>query len=197
MSLQKKLGFGALIGFLAAVPSLAQSFGVGASVGLVNDVTQKFHIDQFNRRDLNGWVEYEMEEKLVLRATLGSLNMKGANAGQVVTPPFATNPVTLPDLMNRVRYGMVSISYELVEKGLTSGLFAGVGGYTIRPESVDPEIANYRDARETAFGWHAGVDGGVRLFSRLNLLVRITYHNIRSSSGRSLLTANGGLSYRF
>lgn len=196
MPLEKKLGFAVLIGFLFAGAAPAQSFGVGAAIGVVNDVTNKFHIDEFSTRDLNAWVDYEVHEKVILRATLGRLRMKGVNAGQVITP-FEASSITLPDLTDIVDYGTIGVSYELVEGGLTSGLFAGLGGYTIRPEAADPSIANYRDPRETVFGWHAGVDGSAQIVSHLNLIVRLTYHNIRSSSGRSLLTANGGFAYRF
>ena len=197
MSPQTKLGFGVLIAFLFAGPSLAQTFGVGASIGLVNDISDKFHLDEFRSRDLNLWVDYELSGKVFFRGTLGTLRMRGVNAGQVVTQPFATTSITLPDLANRVNYGTIGVSYEFAEQGFTSGIFAGLGGYTIRPYGVDESIANYRDQRETVFGWHAGVDGGVQLVSHLSLVIRVTYHNIRSSTGRSLLTANGGFAYRF
>jgi hypothetical protein len=64
-------------------------------------------------------------------------------------------------------------------------------------DSAPAEVANYRDQRETAFGWHGGVEGGVQIVSRLSFMIRLTYHNIRSESGRSLLTANAGFVYRF
>ena len=197
MSLQKKLGFGVLTGFLVAGPSLAQSFGVGATIGVVNDVSERFRVEEFKPRDLNAWVDYEVQEKVIVRATVGTLRMKGANAGQVVTPPSGSSSVTLPDLTNHVDYGTLGVSYEFAEGEFTSGLFAGFGGYKIVPDAVDAAIANYRDPHETAFGLHGGVDGGVQLVSRLTLMIRLTYHNIRSSSGRSLLTANAGLMYRF
>ncbi len=193
MSLQKKLGFGVLTGFLVAGPSLAQSFGVGATIGVVNDVSERFHVEEFKPRDLNAWVDYEVHEKVIVRATLGTLRMKGVNAGQVVTPPSGSSSVTLPDLTNHVDYATL----EFAEGGFTSGLFAGFGGYKIVPDAADAAIANYRDPHETAFGLHGGVDGGVQLVSRLTLMICLTYHNIRSSSGRSLLTANTGLMYRF
>ncbi len=193
---QRKIGFGLLI-LLAAAPALAQSINVGAAIGLVNDVSDRVHIDEFEPRDLNAWVDYEVQDKVVVRATLGRLRMKGVNAGRVVTPELFSPSITLPDLTNQVDYGTIGVSYEFVERGYTSGLFAGLGGYTIRPDAVDPSVANYRDPRETVFGWHVGVDGGVRLVSRLSLMVRLTYHNIRSSSGRSLVTANAGFAYRF
>lgn len=197
MSSQNKLGFAVLIGLLFAGPSLAQTFGVGASIGLVNDISDQFHLDEFHSRDLNAWVDYEVQGKVFFRGTLGTLRMKGANAGLVVTQPFATTSITLPDLTNKVNYGTIGVSYEFAEQGFTSGIFAGLGGYVIRPYSVDESIANYRDQRETVFGWHAGVDGGVQLVKHLTLVIRVTYHNIRSSTGRSLLTANGGFAYRF
>jgi len=198
VSLQKKLGFGVLTGFLVAGSSLAQSFGAGATIGLVNDVTEKFHVDGFKPTDLNAWVDYEVHEKVMVRATLGRLRMKGVNAGQVVTRPSGSSSITLPGLTNHVDYGTLGVSYEFFEGAYTSGLFAGFGGYKIIPDAVeDAFIANYRDPHETVLGWHGGVDGGVQLISRLSLMVRVTYHSIRSSSGRSLLTANGGLMYRF
>jgi hypothetical protein len=197
VSLQKKLGFGVLVGLLVAGSSLAQSFGVGAAIGLVNDVTDEFHVDKFKPKDLNLWLDYEVQERVIFRATLGTLRMKGVNAGLEVTPPLFTSPVTLPDLKNHVDYGTIGVSYLFAEGDYTSGLFAGFGGYKIRPDAVDEAIASYRDQRETVWGWHAGVDGGVRLVSRLTLMIRLTYHNIRASSVRSLLTANGGFAYRF
>lgn len=197
MSSQKKLGSGVLFCFLIAGTALAQTVGVGATVGVVNDVTERFHVDEFKPRDVNLWVDYEVQEKVQVRATLGNLRMKGANAGQVVSPPLSSSSVTLPDLTNHVDYATLGVSYEFAEGGYTSGIFAGFGGYRIRPAPVDPQIANFRDQRETVWGWHAGVDGGVQLVKRLTLMLRLTYHSIRSSTGRSLLTANAGFVYRF
>ena len=156
MSSQNKLGFGILIGLLFAGASLAQTIGVGASIGLVNDISDEFHWDEFRSRDLSAWVDYEVQHKVFFRGTLGSLRMKGVNAGKVVTPPFDTTSITLPDLENKVNYGTIGVSYEFAEQGFTSGIFAGIGGYTIRPYDVDESIANYRDPRETVFGWHFG-----------------------------------------
>jgi hypothetical protein len=197
VSLHKKMGLAGLITILFAGPCLAQGVGIGATVGAVNDIGGKFHIDGFNTRDLNAWVDYETQEKVLVRATFGSLRLKGVNAGQTVSPPSGDPPVTLPSLMNSVDYATLGVSYLFAEAGYTSGIFAGFGGYRIRPDAVADNIANYRDQRETALGWHAGVDGSVQLVSRLSLMIRVTYHNIRNEAGRSLLTANAGLWYRF
>jgi hypothetical protein len=140
-------------------------------------------------------VDYEVQEKVLVRVMLGSLRVKGSNAGQQVT--LGDTLVTLPDLTNHIDYASLGVSYLFAEAGYTSGIFAGFGGYKVRPDSVPAEIANFRDQRETAFGFHAGVDGSMPLVSRLSFVLRVTYHNIRSASGRSLLTANGGFVYRF
>ena len=41
--------------------ALAQGWGVGASVGLTNDVDHRFALDEFRRHDVNAWVQYELE----------------------------------------------------------------------------------------------------------------------------------------
>ena len=42
----------------------------------------------------------------------------------------------LPELEESVRYGIVSVSYLFWEGYFTSGLFAGIGGYGMRPDPV-------------------------------------------------------------
>jgi hypothetical protein len=197
VSLHKKLGLAGLIAFLFAGPSLAQSVGVGAAVGVVNDIGGKFHIDEFKPRDLNAWVDCELQEKVLVRGTVGSLRLKGVNAGKTVSLSPGGPPVTLPDLKNNVDYATLGVSYLFAEGGYTSGIFAGFGGYKIVPDAAPADIANYRDQHETVFGWHAGVEGGIQLVSRLSLMLRVTYHSIRSEAGRSILTANAGFGYRF
>ena len=198
MSVHKKLLFAGLVAFLFAGPALAQGgVGVGATIGLVNDVTDRFHVDEFKSKDANLWVDYEVQDRVLLRATLGTLRVKGSNAGEVVTPPGTNTPVVLPDLTSHMDYASIGVSYQFLEGGYTSGIFAGFGGYKVRPDSVAPEIANYRDQRETVFGWHGGVDGSFQIVSRLSFLVRLTYHGVRSEKSRSLLTANAGFVYRF
>jgi hypothetical protein len=171
--------------------------GVGATIGLVNDVGGRFQIDEFKSKDVNLWVDYEVQAKVLVRAMLGTLRVKGANAGKDVTLPAGGAPVTLPDLTEHIDYATLGVSYQFAEGGYTSGLFAGFGGYKVRPDSAPADVANYRDQRETAYGWHGGVEGGMQIVPRLSFLLRLTYHSIRSESGRSLLTANAGFGYRF
>ena len=197
MSLHKKLGLAAVSAFLVAGPSLAQGVGVGASFGVVNDVGGEFHIDEFNKTDANFWVDYEVEEKTLVRLMLGTLHTKGSNAGKDVISPVTGATITLPDLTQHIDYATLGVSYQVFEMGFKSGLFAGFGAYRVRPESAPEEIANFRDQRETVLGFYGGVEGSFRVVSRLSFQMRLTYHNIRSESGRSLLTADAGFGWRF
>jgi hypothetical protein len=197
VSLVKKLASAGVVVFLSAGSAMAQGVGVGATIGVVNDITDHFHLDEFKAKDVNLWVDYELEPKVLARATFGTLKVHGANAGLEVTPSGSSSSITLPDLADHVDYATADVSYQFWEGDYTSGIFGGFGGYKIRPDSVDPSIASYSDKRETAFGWHAGVDGSFQVVSRLSLIIRLTYHNIRSSPVRSLVTANAGLGYRF
>ena len=176
--------------------ALAQPWGVGASVGLTNDVDHRFALDEFRRHDVNAWVQYEIEERVMLRGSFGSLRVSGSKAGttgNIVGSPTAP----LPDLTDRINYGTLGVSYEFWEGSYTSGFFAGIGGYRIEPDAVEPALASFRDARETVFGWHVGLDGSAQLTRRLSVLARLTLHKIKSAEGHSILTANAGLLYRF
>jgi hypothetical protein len=192
----KRFWLAAAMALLACGPARGQGWGVGASVGLVNDIGNKFRLDEFRRHDVNAWVQFGIEEKVQLRAMFGSLKVQGANAGKTPVVDGTTGP-PLPDLTDRINYGTLGVSYEFWEGDYTSGLFGGIGGYRIEPEAVAQELVTYRDARETVIGLHLGAEGGVRLVSRLSVLARLTFHKIYSSPRRSLLTANAGLAYRF
>jgi hypothetical protein len=183
-------------GFLtAALPLAAQDWGVGASLGLVNDVERRFRLDEFDPRDATAWVDFRLEEQVILRGTFGSLKTSGDNAGRVVEIEGAD--VVLPQLEVRIDYATVGASYQFWEGDYTSGIFGGIGGYKVNPEPTPEDIADLRDFHETVFGWHLGLDGDVRVLARLSLVGRITFHKIRSESGRSLLTANAGAVFRF
>jgi hypothetical protein len=172
-----------------------QGWGVGASVGLTNDVDHRFALDEFRRHDVNAWVQYELEERVMLRGTFGSLRVSGSNAG--MTGDVLGSAVQLPDLTDRINYGTLGVSYEFLEGTYTSGLFAGIGGYRIEPDAVEPALESFRDLRETVFGFHVGLDGAVQLTRHLSVLARLTVHKIKSAEGHSILTANAGLVYRF
>lgn len=178
---------------------LAQSleaFGVGATVGLTNSVDHEFRLQNFDTHDANVWAQYQMEEDVLLRGTFGSLNVRGHNAGQPGTIGGGA-AVALPDLRDRVDYATVSVAYEFRASGWDTGVFGGVGGYRIRPESTDPAFSGYRDARETVWGVHLGVESDFQVWQRLSAVARITYHAPQTHPLRKILTANLGLLYRF
>ncbi|HLN80445.1 MAG TPA: hypothetical protein VK392_04560, partial [Thermoanaerobaculia bacterium] len=106
--------------------------------------------------------------------------------------------VVLPDLKVRIDYATVGVSYQFWEGDYTSALFGGIGGYKVNPDPApSAAITNFRDARESVFGWHVGMDGDLRVLSRLSIVGRLTFHEIYSESRRSLLTANVGAVFRF
>jgi len=195
VSIRKILGIAvALVGILA-VPALAEDWAVGASLGVVNDVERSFRLDEFHPRDGNAWVDFRLEERAILRGTFGSMKVNGDNAGRAGV--VGGNAVVLPDLRTRMDYATVGVSYQFWEGDYTSGVFGGIGGYKVNPDPSPQDITNFRDRNETVLGWHFGVDGDLRVLTRLSIVGRITFHYVVSESKRSLLAANIGAAYRF
>lgn len=196
MDLSKRTVLAGLALLLVAAGARAQSWGGGATIAIVNDVEHHFHWEDFHSKDIAGYLEYEIERQVVVRATYGQMNVKGENAGQTFTLPSG-EVRTMPDLTEGIKYATIGVSYEFFEGTFTSGMFAGIGGYKIEPDPVPEDIANYRDNRETAFGWHAGADGSWQIVKHLRLVARLTLHGILSTQGRYILSAGGGVTYRF
>ena len=195
MSIRKILSIALLAAATLAVPAFAEDWGVGASLGLVNDVERRFRLDDFDPSDFNGWVDFRLEPQVVLRGTIGRMETIGDNAGRIVE--IDGDEFVLPELDVRIDYATIGASYLFWEGDYTSGIFGGIGGYKVNPEPTSEDITDLRDFHETVFGWHIGLDGDLRVLARLSIVGRITFHKIRSESGRSLLTANAGAAYRF
>ena len=191
----RKLLFALVVLAVSTAPALAQEWGVGASVGLVNDVQHRIRLDRFDPRDASAWVDFQLEDRVLLRGTMGSMKIRGSKAGQFAD--VSGHPVVLPDLNERVHYVNVAVSYQYWEGDFTSGIFGGIGGYRVDPDSVASELEGFRDPKETVFGLHAGLDGDLRVFSRLSIVGRITFHKLFTDTNRSLLTANAGAAFRF
>jgi hypothetical protein len=195
VSIRKSLGITFVLLGILTFPAVAQDWAIGASLGLVNDVERSYRLDEFHPREGNAWVDFRLEDRVVLRGTAGSMKVNGDNAGQTVV--VGGGPVVLPDLRTRIDYVTVGVSYQFWEGDYTSGIFGGIGGYKVNPDPSPQEITNFRDRNETVFGWHFGVDGDLRVLSRLSFVGRLTYHYVRSESARSLLAANAGAVFRF
>lgn len=195
MSIRKTLEIFFVAIVIFAAPAVAEDWGIGASIGLVNDVEHRIRLDQFDPRDGNAWVDFRLEERVLLRGTLGSMKTKGSNAGRVVE--IDGDEVVLPALKERIDYVNVGVSYQFWEGDYTSGIFGGLGGYKVEPDTVSAELRDFRDPNETVFGFHVGVDGDLRVLSRLSIVGRITFHKLFTETNRSLLTANAGAVFRF
>jgi hypothetical protein len=174
---------------LAAACGFAQDWSVGAAWGGVNDVERTFRLDGFHARDISAWVDYRLESNVFLRASYVNIKTTGDNAGKLVTEP----PLVLPDLRVGMDAATLGVSYTFFDGFYTSGMFAGIGAYRIRPEKVASEFQPYADAAETAFGFHIGLDGDFRIAKPVSVVLRLTYHGILSQSRRQLLVGAAGI----
>lgn len=189
----KAMALGLLLFATLAGTTAAEDWGIGASIGLVNDVEDRLRLDEFENQDVNMWVDFRLDDQVILRGMFGSLKVKGENAGLLAGVP----PEPLPDLESRIDYATIGVSYLFWEGDYTSGLFGGIGGYRVDPDPAPDAVTDFRDPREKVFGWHLGVDADLRVLARLSIVGRLTFHKIESEFKRSLLTANAGAVYRF
>ena len=181
--------------FAGTAPMFAQSFGIGGTAGIVNDVGGDVEFSGFKWGDANGWFEYKLEKWTAFRLTYGNMWTQQSKSDSVQTTP--DGPVTVPELKESVRYGIVSVSYNFWEGFFTSGLFAGIGGYGMRPSEVPADFESFADPKETVFGWHAGVDGEFQVSRQVGIVIRFTYHNVAAHPHRQFVTADGGGIFRF
>lgn len=195
MPIRMRFWFFAAAAALCASSAFAQTWEVGGTVGLVDDVSRRFAVDQFRSRDLAGWVGYEIEPSVEVRGTFGSMRTSAANSERTVTT--STGTVAVPRLTSQIDYATLDVSYDVVEGDIRTGIFAGFGGYKIRPDAAPAGFEDFRDPSATAFGWNAGLDGSVRVVSHLSALVRLNLQGFTSGERRMILTAGAGLAYRF
>ena len=144
-----------ILAFLGlAASACAQTFGLGATVGLPNDVSQGFQINNFNHSDVTGWLDYRMEEKALLRLTYGNMRTQQSNAATITVPAAGgTGDPETRLLKERLEYGTVGVSYTFLEGFYTSGLFAGVGAYHLKPDAVPADFSGPHDLPDTVVGW--------------------------------------------
>jgi len=186
----------AAIGALAGSRAFAQAWAVGASAGAVNDVSRRLSVDEFHSQDWNAWAQFELDDRVQLRGTYGSLRTRAAESGRPGNDSTGA-PLTVPVLTSHVDYGTLGVAYEFWEGDYKSGLFAGIGVYKVRPNAAPPGFEDFRDPRRTVFGWHAGADATIKIVSPISLVGRLTFHRFSAGTGRSILTADAGFQVRF
>ena len=185
----------AFLGVALAVPALPQTWGFGATYGSVNNINNSFTLDGFKPSEYTLWADYRMEKTTLLRMTYGSMWTTQALAGQTVTTPDGT--ATMPGYKERINYVTVDVSYIYWEGFYTGGVFAGVGGYSFKPQPVAPEFAASQDLDQRVFGWNAGLDGEFRIMKNLGLVLRFAYHNISADPRRQFFNADAGFVAKF
>jgi hypothetical protein len=185
----------ALAGLAIAAPAQQFQFGVGGSYGWYNDVERQWSLSAFHSPNWEAWLEAGLGEDVLLRGTYGTMRVQGDNVGQLVDIDGEMLP--MPDYRDRIGYFTADVTYLFWEGPFTSGIFGGVGGYSIRPEEISPEFDPFRDNREIAFGLNAGVDGTLHVYRGFSLVGRAAFHGIFSQTNRSLLICSLGAVYRF
>lgn len=173
----------------------SQNIGVGATVGLVDDISADFSSGSFKHSDVNGWVDYRFEKASLLRVTFGSMRIGQTHSESTVDTP--DGPVAVPLIKERVGYVTVGASYLFWEGWFTSGLFGGIGGYHIKPDAVAPPFTQFADQKQTVFGWHFGAEAIFRVYRNAGIVLRLTYHNVSATPHRQFLNANTGAVIRF
>jgi hypothetical protein len=121
--------------------------------------------------------------------------VRAVNSGEIVD--IEDEEFELPDFNDRIHYLTTGVDYTFWEGDFTSGIFGGIGGYRIDPDSVEEGLEEFRDPKETVWGFHVGLDGDLRVVSRLSIVGRLTFHHIFSDVNRNILTANVGAAFRF
>jgi hypothetical protein len=191
----KRLLAGCVAGFALAAPALAQTFGLGATYGSVNDISHSFALNGFKPSEYTVFFDYKLDKTTLLRLTYGSMWTKQSQAGATVTTPAGAS--TVPGIRERINYAAVGASYLYQEGFYTGGIFGGIGGYQLNPRSAPPEFAAYQDPNERVFGFHVGLDGEFRVVKNFAVLLRVTYHNVLAHPKRQFFNADAGLVARF
>jgi hypothetical protein len=156
-----------------------RALGIGASIGLVNDISDDFEIDAFEGPEFEGWIEYRLIDRTILRVTYGSVQPHG---DVPEAPPGA--PV---NVLQRTSYWTIGTEYLFWEGDYVSGVFGGLGLYDVDFQQTD----------EDTWGWHFGVSGDLGLTGGLSLVGRLSYHWVDSHPKVQFVKADAGLTFRF
>jgi hypothetical protein len=176
--------FGSLLLLLVAAPASGQAterraWGVGASIGLVNDVSEDWEIDGFEGAEFEGWAEYRLIDRTILRVSHGSVRPQG----DIPEP----EPGAPDDVVQRISYWTIGANYQFWEGDYVSGIFGGLGLYDVDTQRT----------QEDTWGWHFGVEGDLVLTGGLSLVGRLGYHWIDATPKQQFVRADAGLTFRF
>ncbi len=193
MGTWKRWGLGVLAGFVLAMPARAQVqlFGIGATYGSVNDISHSFNLSGFKPSEYTVFFDYHFEHEALLRFTYGSMWTQQALVGQTI------NGVFVPSAKEHVNYVTADASYLFGEDFYTGGIFGGIGGYQYSPDPMPEGFEAYQDPNKKYFGFNLGVDGTFRVMKHLEIVLRLTYHNISADPRRQFFNADAGLVARF
>lgn len=191
MSIRKAWIVGLFAATALARAAQSQTFGIGATYGSVNDVSNSFALEGFKPSEYTVFGDFNFEKEALLRMTYGSMWTEQSQSGQVV------NGVFVPSAKEHVNYLTLDASYLFVESFYTAGLFGGIGGYQYKPEPMPAGFEQFQDPDAKYFGFNLGVDGEFRVTKSVGIVLRLTYHNFAAHPRRQFFNADGGLVARF
>jgi len=172
-----------LLAAVLAVPSSlhAQSFAVGGNIFAVNDVGSAAITSGFQTWGGSVFGELTLDRHVVFQVRGERFSVRGSGMG---APNIRINAAT------------VTVAYLFSEDWFSAGLFAGFGGYFLRPASPGPgeEVV---DRNEEAFGFCGGLITIFEMGPRWDVRVHGMGHLIRSNASRKPIEIGLGLAYHF
>lgn len=199
-----------LVFLLAAAPSvMAQSsqfgFLVGGSKRLISQKDQ-----EAGRGVSDNWKFSNSVKEVYYAIELDPGTFFKIKAGQISAPAafrVQTGNAASPQIVTARRdlekadidHVDAIVDYRFSESFGSTGLFAGVGLYRQHGtfSATSDVLPQDRDARETNYGFSAGVNGDFPLSRRYGVVVEATYHMLNYHYRPRYITATGGLRISF
>ena len=158
-----------------------QSFALGGGVSVVNDVGSAAITSGFQTWGGHAFGELVLDKGVVFQLRASRFTVRGSGSGAPNIPITAAT---------------ATVSYLFGEEWFKAGLFAGLGGYFLRPNSPGPgeEVV---DENEDAFGWTGGLVTIFEMGAKWDLRLEGAGHLIRTSASRKPLEIGIGVAYHF
>lgn len=171
---------------LGAPEARAQDFAVGAGGMIVNDIGHETALSSFARAGGYAFFEGVVDDSdVVLQARGSYFGLRGSkDENDVRGPELDVGALTL------------SVGYLVKQGWFTGGLYAGIGGYAVRPEDA-VEGQPVLDRKQTVFGFNGAAVGIFRLARRWDARVELSGHFIKSQVDHKPVMLTGGVAYRF
>lgn len=179
----RSLAFAALL-LVLSLPHRAraqETFAIGVAGSLVNDTGTASNVGSFGTAGAHLFGEMKFDRWGVLQARLSRFGLPG-------TAPDAPNLV--------VDSATLTVGYLFQEDWFRAGVYAGVGGYRLRPRDLEAGQVPVDD-KENVFGWTGGLITIFDVAPHWDLRLEASGHLIRTVVGHKPILITAGVAYRF